>query len=578
MRCKLTREMYARGFAIVALLALAGPAAEAMKLTDLTAVEVVPMLCSRNITAVEYATALLACIEEYTCINSFAEFDTEKVLADAAAIDAKYDAGESIEPLCGLPFVVKDNIDVAGYATTAGTPALQDNIAANDAPVVASVLEANGIVLGKTRMHELAYGGTTINYAYGPVLNPYNLTMHVGGSSGGTAAIVAARCVPAGYCSDTGGSCRMPAAATGIVGYRPTTGCWPGEGVVPMTTTRDTAGLDARTVADIIMWNDIVAVCPELLNSSMAEPVDLQGFRVGYVNEWWENLDAESEAVWEVAISALQDAGVEVVPVNGSALVGAAMYHYLDYEMPRELARYLYQRHINVTLPELIDAIASPDVKSILQAAYTKSVDDSPTPMEHQEAIRTITPNIVAQWHALFDDNAVDILMVPTTPLPARPIYAVEPYAELNGMWAPNYAYYGRTHGLDTVSRIPGISLPIGLNPAGLPIGLQFHARPLEDAALLQFALAAEGVLPTTPPPAAVPACKGCTPMVMKVNSTFPSEVVWGADPSEELPPVQGWALDLSGSCELKDTMDFPMYPPYSDMPEEEYATASSAP
>ncbi|KAK9859869.1 hypothetical protein WJX84_001886, partial [Apatococcus fuscideae] len=184
-------------------------------LHDLTAKEAKELLCSKRLTAVEYNTALLERVNGVACLNTFASLDTEKVLKEAAEVDAKAARGESTQPLCGLGFVLKDNVDYTEYPTQAGTPALKGNIPLRNNPMVTRLREAHGVVLGKTRMHELAYGITTINPDNGTVLNPYNNLMHSGGSSGGTAAIIAARGVSAGFCSDTGGSCRIPASMTG---------------------------------------------------------------------------------------------------------------------------------------------------------------------------------------------------------------------------------------------------------------------------------------------------------------------------------------------------------------------------
>ncbi|KAK9852856.1 hypothetical protein WJX84_010119, partial [Apatococcus fuscideae] len=162
-------------------------------LQDLTATQARELLCSREVSSVDYNTALLERVNHVSCLNTFASLDIDKVLKEAAAVDAKAARGESIEPLCGLGFAVKDNIDYTEYPTKAGSPALADNMPLRNNPLVTRLLQANGVVLGKTNMHELAYGITTINPDNGTVLNPYNNLMHSGGSSGGTAAIVAAR-------------------------------------------------------------------------------------------------------------------------------------------------------------------------------------------------------------------------------------------------------------------------------------------------------------------------------------------------------------------------------------------------
>src|SRR5699024_554346 len=169
--------------------------------------------------------------------------------AQHAVAVGSYRAGE----LAGVPLAVKDNIDTCDAPTTAGTAALQGRVPGSDSTAVARLRAADGLLAGKTVMHELSLGITSNNAVTGPARNPYDPTLIAGGSSGGTATAVAAGMVPAGLGADTGGSVRQPASLCGLVGFRPTVGRYPTGGMVPLSRTRDAIGPMARSVADVVL-------------------------------------------------------------------------------------------------------------------------------------------------------------------------------------------------------------------------------------------------------------------------------------------------------------------------------------
>ena len=190
---------------------------------------------------------------------------------------------------------MKDNLDTAELPTSGGTPGLAGNRPKRNAAIVDKLLGAGAIVLGKTNLHELAYGITNNNAAHGPARNPYAPDRIPGASSGGTGVAVAARIAPGGIGTDTGGSVRIPAALCGIVGLRPTTGRWSQAGVVPISHTRDTPGPMTRSVADCALLDGVVTGGPV-----EAAPVPLKGVRIGVPRKhFWENLDPELEKICE---------------------------------------------------------------------------------------------------------------------------------------------------------------------------------------------------------------------------------------------------------------------------------------
>jgi mandelamide amidase len=221
----------------------------------------------------------------------------DQALGAADWLDLMISEGKPLPPLAGLAIVVKDNINIRGLPTTAGTPALQRSCPATTAPSVQKLIDAGAIVVGKTNMHELGYGATSINLASfaGPVRNPYAFDMIAGGSSGGTAAAISSRIVTCGLGTDTGGSCRIPAALTGIVGFRPSVGNGGSQrryhdelAVVPISHTRDTIGPLGRSVADVTLLDSIITGVPR------ARPVELPGLRVGIACTLWSGLDERS--------------------------------------------------------------------------------------------------------------------------------------------------------------------------------------------------------------------------------------------------------------------------------------------
>ncbi|CAL5224479.1 g7172 [Coccomyxa viridis] len=517
-------------------------------LVEFGVVEAVEELCSRRVTAVRYAEALLQRAAKHRCINAYAHVENYQVLKEARAIDERFEAGEDIRPLCGLAFVVKDNLDVLGYPTEAGTPALRGRMPCNSSALVARLLNANGIVLGKTRMHELAMGATTINPNGGPVLNPHNNLMHVGGSSGGTAASVAMRLAPAGFCSDSAGSCRIPASLTGVVGFRPTTGYWnAADGIVPMSVTRDTVGVNARTVSDVKLLNNIFSDGPKEYKD-----VDVSTLRLGYPVNFWRDVGDETKAAFAAAVDALRGAGVEIVEMDMSLLESLADEFtpgmmFFTYEMPREISRYVYQHGYNLSMPELVDKIASPTVKASMTEWTYKKLDSFPTPTDYANALASGLPQLKALWESYHDAFGLDALLVPATIATARPISDVEPYMSVNGKKGNFLSVYIRTTLIDCTIGVPGLSIPVGLAADKLPIGIMLQGKPGSDASILSIGEALQPLFASTPAPSEEQACAGCMPGVKVVNVTWDGQ----GQPSKTDTTSQ-YELTLSGKCKLQ--------------------------
>jgi indoleacetamide hydrolase len=268
-----------------------------------------------ELNAERYAQVLLDRYKVHTNLNTVTYIDEVRLLEDAREIDRARARGAQLGPLAGLPMMLKDNINTVGFPTTAGTAFLKDYRPKTNAPLANILFKQGAILFAKSNMHELALGSTSANPTFGYVKNPYDLSRIPGGSSGGTAAAVAARIVPAGLGSDTTGSIRMPAHFCGIAGLRPsnpkTNKPYPVEGIVPLQLEFDVAGPMARNVADVALIHAAVTHQAELA------PADLRGVRIGLPRAYfWETLDGDVAKIAETTLDKLRGAGAVLVDVD----------------------------------------------------------------------------------------------------------------------------------------------------------------------------------------------------------------------------------------------------------------------
>ena len=471
---------------------------------ELTATEALSAMAAGDLRAETYAAILLGRAHSLRKLNVLISQDPEQVLEAARAADRARAHGHLLGPLHGLPLLIKDNINSATLPTTAGTPSLIGNRPRANAHVLDALLRAGGILFGKANMHELAFGITSNNGAFGPVHNPYDPSKIPGGSSGGNAAGVAARFAPAGIGSDTGGSTRIPAALCGVVGFRPTVGRYAGTGtlagvreVVPIAHTRDTPGPIARSVADVALLDAVITGQPRALPRA-----DLRELRLGVARRsFFADLDPGLEEVVSEALRRLEDSGVVLVEVdipNLEALNAGVGFPVALFEAGTDLPVYLEANHTGVTLEQLVGAIASPDVKAIFEqsiigpGAIPESV--------YRDAIEVFRPQLQVAYQRTFDDHALDALVFPTTPLPARPI-GQDQTVELNGRQVSTLLTYIRHTDPGSNAGIPGVSVPIGLTGDGLPVGLELDGPAGSDRRLLAVARAVEGVFGFLPAP-----------------------------------------------------------------------------
>lgn len=511
-----TNGRWQRGMLTVALMAVTAAASAADSvcgrgdLIRLGAVQAAERIRSGEISSHALVTALLERIRANPQLNAFITVNADGALAAAERADQRIEAGRAAGALLGVPVVVKDNIDVAGLPSTAGTPALTDNIPHQSAPVVQALVEAGAIVLGKTNMHELAFGITSVNAAFGPVRNPYNPLTFAGGSSGGTAAAIAARMAPAGLGTDTGGSSRIPAALTGVVGFRPSVDRYSRNGIVPISSTRDTAGIMARSVAGIILLDGVITG-----TRTTRAPADLGELRLGVPRAYFfDNLDPGTRALVENALSRLKARGVELVEAdleNIGEINRRVGFPMAVYEVLRTLPEYLQGTDPRVTLDEVVAQVASPDVRAILKQAIgpdgrVGTSDDAVSESVYDDAIEKYRPRLQALYRDYFKAHDVDAIVFPTTPLPARLIEGSRKSVTLNGKEVPTFPTYIRNTDPGSNAGLPGLTLPIGVTPEGLPVGLELDGPAGSDERLLAIGLAVEQAMPETPAPVLAPA------------------------------------------------------------------------
>lgn len=451
-------------------------------LSELDAVAVVNAFKSGSLAPAAYAEALAERAAQHSHLNALQIFDADIMTRRATtAFDAVPDG-----VLAGLPIVAKDNINTRSHPTTGGTAALKDHTTATDAGVVSRITAAGGFVGAKANMHELAFGITSNNAVTGPVRNPADPSMIPGGSSGGTAAAVAAGLFPVGLGTDTGGSCRIPAALCGVVGFRPTTGRYAGDGIIPISQTRDTAGPIARSVRDIVLMDGVLEG-----NGAVVTALDLSQVTLGVPRQMFFNgLEPQVATAIEAQLAVLAKTGARLVDVSLEPLWPhneAFGFPVVLYEVMRDLPAYLAQHAPDISFETLVAGIGSRDVAGVI--ASQMGADAMPQ-AAYEAAIKTHRPAMRQIYGKVFEDNHLNAIVFPTTPLTARPIGQDET-VELNGAQVPTFPTYIRNTDLGSNIGAPGISLPCPVT-SGLPVGIEFDALPGQDRALLALALAAE--------------------------------------------------------------------------------------
>lgn len=513
-------------------------------LWNLSATDAIALLCARTITSTQYVQALFNHYNDggFSCLNSFISLNTSRVLQEAAAIDAKAAAGQSILPLCGLPLAVKDSIDCLPYPTSAATPALLGAYPQFEATLVTSYKNANGIILGKANLVELSSTTTGINTDSNGIKNPLNAYAQdrmPGGSSAGSAASIAARIAPWALCEDTGGSCRAPAMANGIFGFRPTLHCYNyTNALVPATFTRDTVGSMGRTAEDLIMLDSIVRTknysssgegmlpgtvpCDVNVNTNLS----LAGLRIGLPSTFgWvtPGIDASISAIVNAALAKFTAAGAVLVPFDSTPFNQASTLaaQPSGYEQGDVFSRYLYTHNYSISPLTVFQQINRPNLRVSYLSDLTLRDDTPLGSNEHWvRYLQTGRPNLTATWNSTFQANNVDVILYPGFAHSIPPVDAAEPYNQLSNGTVVSSGSQG-FFSLDAQAIVTALAFPIGFDSQGIPTGLQFAALPGQDSLMLSLAIAVEKLFGPMAPPPTVAGCSGCTANTRNVAVAF---------------------------------------------------------
>ncbi|ABD56894.1 amidase [Jannaschia sp. CCS1] len=390
-------------------------------------------------------------------------------------------------PLSGMPIVVKANIAIDELPQCGASPALEDNIAQNSAPVVQRLLDAGAVIVGQANMHELAFGITSYNAYHGAVGNPANPAHMAGGSSGGTAAAVASGAVSLGLASDTGGSGRLPAAMCGCVGFRPTQGRYPSDGILTLSSSFDTVTPMARDVAGLTLIDAVMAgVAPRKRDPH-------KPLRLGVVEDaFWQGVDAAMAQACRDKLNTLEDAGVHLVPLSAPDLMARCADISMGivlYETQIYWDAFLASR--DTTMIAFADQIASPDVASIFghvaSGAAPSDADYAQMSGPKRRAICKIVTDLLAD---------VDGLIMPTLATTAPLIDQTET-CRINGEEVDLFNALTARALVASITGHPEISLPAG-QLGGLPIGLGILGTHGQDDELLAVAAQIEPLLAAT--------------------------------------------------------------------------------
>lgn len=501
------RRLDLAALATIALGLFVAPAHAQVTVAERSIVELQEMMVSGEATAVAITQAYLDRIAAYDqqgpVINAMVWLNPD-ALSDAEALDRERAERGPRGPLHGIPIILKDNYDTPEMPTAAGTLALANNYAPDDAFQVARLRDAGAIILGKANMHELASGITTISSMGGQTRNPYDLSRNPGGSSGGTGAAIAASFAAVGWGSDTCGSIRIPAAQNDLVGLRPTKGLSSIDGIIPLAATQDVGGPLARTVRDLAISLDAtVGADPNdpataiLTNREVPRFVDsldedaLRGARIGILEAYFGEAPEEAAAARLVraAIEEMVGLGADTVTVEipdlDSLIAGSGV---IGYETKWDLIDYFAQTP-DAPVTSLGEILESGLVhEALVPRMRTRNESEERYSDEYRAALAKRAP-LREAVEATLNRHSLDALVFPTV----RTIPSV--------IGDPQR---GSSCSLGANTGLPSISVPIGFT-SGVPIGMELMARTLEDARLVAMAYAYEQatdhrrIPPTTP-------------------------------------------------------------------------------
>jgi aspartyl-tRNA(Asn)/glutamyl-tRNA(Gln) amidotransferase subunit A len=474
-----------------------------------SAVDLAAGIANGDFSAREVTTAFLDRIAQTDGeLNAFLLVDTPGALAAADAVDAARKEGQPLGPLAGVPVAVKDVLATRGLATTCGSRMLEGWVPPYDATVTAKLREAGAVIVGKTNMDEFAMGSSTENSAYGPTRNPWDTARIPGGSSGGSAVAVAARQAPLSLGTDTGGSIRQPAAMCGVVGVKPTYGGVSRYGLVALASSLDQVGPFAANVTDAALLHSVIGGHDRHDSTSIDAPVppvlqaarnaSLEGVRVGIIKQLTgEGFQPAVRSLFQQSLEVMAQAGAEIVEVDCPHFeyALAAYYLILPSECSSNLAKFDSVRYglrvgddgtrsVEQVMAMTREAGFGPEVKRrIMLGTYALSSGYYDAYYGQAQKVRTL---IARDFAEAFHD--ADVLATPTAPTTAFALG--EKVDDPLSMYLQDIATIPAN-----LAGIPGMSVPVGLDKSGLPVGLQFMAPAMKDDRLYNAGAAFEALI-----------------------------------------------------------------------------------
>lgn len=457
------------------------PARSESELAFLSIEQAARLLRKKELSPTELVAAALARLERFNpAVNAFITVTADRARRQARLAEKQFRQGRVSSLLCGIPVSLKDNFSTRGVRTTAGSTILSDFVPEKDSDVAEKLARAGAVLLGKTNMHEFAYGITNENPHYSPARNPWDLDRVTGGSSGGSAAALALGVGFAATGTDTGGSIRIPAALCGVVGLKPTFGLVSVEGVIPLAKTLDHAGPMARSVSDVCIVLQAVAgefprgaVRPDFRRLRKNRP---RKFRLGWPTQYFfYRISSEVRDAIEAAASCLESLGAtlqdvslpgldrSVEPSTNIALAEATQYHESRGYFPAQAAQY------------------GEDVRRRLELGREVRAVDYLNALEVKRAL-------TQEFDSVFEK--VDAILAPTLPIAAPGIG--EKKVVIEGEKETVRSALIRLNRPANLTGHPAISIPCGFTASGLPIGLQMIGPNWSEARLLAIALAYE--------------------------------------------------------------------------------------
>lgn len=442
---------------------------------------------NRQLSPVDLVDACLARIEETDKnLRAYIAVYSDEARQVAAAAETMIAAGHGLGPLQGIPIALKDNIALAGRTTTAGSKILADWQPNEDATVARRLKAAGAIIIGKTNMHEFAWGGTSANPHYGSVRNPWNPDRFPAGSSGGSGVAVASQSCYGALGTDTGGSIRLPAAVNGIAGIRPTIGRVSNAGVIPLAWSMDTVGPMTRTVEDCaVMFNALAGHDPRDSGTAHVPTVDytadlargIKGLRIGVIPDYFfHHLQPPVYEAVTAALDVLRDAGATVVEVSSDHIHGniSAQLTIESAEPSTYHQRWLRDRPNDY----------GDDVRLLLEVGELLLATQYIQAQRYRSLLR-------ADFLDAF--KSVDVFICPTLPFTATAMG--ETLVEIDhGVPEDMLSAIMQFTGVPSLTGLPALNVPCGFDGQGLPIGMQVIGRPFDESTLFRVGATFQGI------------------------------------------------------------------------------------